>query len=356
MVLLLAGFLKGAAERRTIRFIFCSDVHYGLNREFRGHEDVSASEVSRAMLRSFKELERTALPDDGGVESGDVFGKPDFVICSGDIANRMENGVQTATESWKSFERDWSVLQCPLYLLPGNHDISNAIGYPKPLHPAIDATSATEIYNRSVKSLQEKRTNATFRYSRDKVHYSFVLDSIRFVLMGMWPDVAMRAWFDGEVRGDSLTPTLIFTHDPPEADAKHFTNPNGRHDINRIDKFQNLLCDTASVKAADRKPEGNWKVLEQFIKHRPFIKAYFHGDKNYNEFYTWRGVCGTIALPVFRVDSPMKGEYSADNESRLSYIVVTIDPSKRILTARECLWNTDATPALKWGDMRTIRY
>lgn len=50
------------------------------------------------------------------------------------------------------------------------------------------------------------------------------------------------------------------------------------------------------------------------------IKAYFHGDKNYNEFYTWNGVNGTIDLPVFRVDSPMKGEYSsADERSTFLY-------------------------------------
>ena len=106
-----------------------------------------------------------------------------------------------------------------------------------------------------------------------------------------------RNGFDKETAGDKDVPAFIFTHDPPEADAKHFTNPDGKHDI----------------------------------------KAYFHGDMNYNEFYTWKGVDGSISLPVFRVDSPMKGFDSSSDETLMSFIVVTIEPENMRLTARECL-------------------
>ena len=76
---------------------------------------------------------------------------------------------------------------------------------------------------------------------------------------------------------------------------------------------------------------------------------------NYNEFYVWKGPEGKISLPVFRVDSPMKGEYSATDETLLSFIVVTIDTGKRLLTARECLWNTEKRPGIRWGESATIR-
>ena len=36
-----------------LRFIYCSDLHYGLERDFRGEEDVPADSVSRAMIASF---------------------------------------------------------------------------------------------------------------------------------------------------------------------------------------------------------------------------------------------------------------------------------------------------------------
>lgn len=374
------------AEGRKIHFIYCSDVHYGLEREFRGSV-VTADSVSRAMLAAFLMLEDTRLPEDGGVSGGEVFGRPDFVICTGDIANRMEDGVQTAAESWEQFCRDWSVLapdgmvqaggnaddagggnnvtmglggyRCPLYLVPGNHDISNAIGYTKRMEPGRDPASAAGIYNLMMRP-DTLLVPEDFDYSEDKTHYCFTMDSIRFVFMGMWPDSAMRKWYD-EVAGRQEDgsadgfPTLVFTHDPPEAEAKHFTNPWPGHGINERDGFQNLLTDICSVKYPDFMPKNNWRSLERFFFLHPEIKAYFHGDCNYNEFYTWKGVDGTVELPVFRVDSPMKGEYSSGDETLLSFIVVVIDTQQGLLTARECLWNAGRCPGINWGESRTVR-
>lgn len=134
-ILLFSCTAAGADEGRILRFIYCSDVHYGLEREFRGKE-VGSDEVSRAMLATFKLLSETRLPEDSGVGAGIKFGSPDFVVCTGDVANRMEEGVQSATISWSQFCSDWdSSISSPLYLVPGNHDISNAIGYPKVLSP-----------------------------------------------------------------------------------------------------------------------------------------------------------------------------------------------------------------------------
>lgn len=164
----------------------------------------------------------------------------------------------------------------------------------------------------------------------------------------------MRGWYEAETADSSGFPVLLFTHDPPEAEAKHFTNPSGKHDINDTDKFQNLLSDISSVRYPDMEPEGNWKTLENFIASRPEIRAWFHGDKNYNEFYIWKGVDGSISLPVFRVDSPMKGEYSSEDETLLSFIAVSVAPHGRRLTARECLWNTGSAPGITWGKMCTI--
>ena len=60
-------------------------------------------------------------------------------------------------------------------------------------------------------------------------------------------------------------------------------------------------------------------------------------------------------LHTFRVDSPMKGAVSADDETRLSFQVAEIDPSTQMLTVRECLWNQDpAHPSLTWGESKTV--
>ena len=183
----------GARGGEILRFVYCSDLHYGIDREFRGAESVSADSVSRAMLRSFGLLENAVLPDDGGVGGGCVFGEPDFVVCTGDIANRMERGVQPASESWRQFLRDWAEYLDRLYLVPGNHDISNAIGYPKPMSPERDASSAAGIYDMMMHT-DTTVSAETFDYGTDRTHYTFVMDSVRFVFMGMWPDSCMREW------------------------------------------------------------------------------------------------------------------------------------------------------------------
>ena len=46
--------------------------------------------------------------------------------------------------------------------------------------------------------------------------------------------------------------------------------------------------------------------------------------------------------------TPMKGEYSSADERLLSFIVVTMDVNQRLLTARECLWNTENKTSIQW--------
>jgi len=63
-------------------------------------------------------------------------------------------------------------------------------------------------------------------------------------------------------------------------------------------------------------------------------------NDNANEFYTYAGPDSTIALKTFRVDSPMKGNFSATDETKLSFQLISIDTQKMTMTVRECLWNT----------------
>lgn len=52
----------------------------------------------------------------------------------------------------------------------------------------------------------------------------------------------------------------------------------------------------------------------------------------------------------------MKGEYSSADERLLSFIVVTMDVDQRLLTARECLWNTENKTSIQWGSSCTITF
>ncbi|HET9831987.1 MAG TPA: metallophosphoesterase, partial [Vicinamibacterales bacterium] len=210
------SFLVAAssAQPRTIRFVFTSDAHYGVTRaHFRGHDNVGADVVNRAMVAAINQA-----------------GPLDFVAQGGDIANREEETetgpIQSAAASWAQFEQDYiqgltvttaTGRRAPLYIVPGNHEVSNAIGFYKPMQPPIDKTALLEIYNRMMRPSRPK-TAATYNYASDRVLYSHTIGGVHFVFITIWPDSAVRAWLENDLkRIDRGTPVVLFTHDQPEA-------------------------------------------------------------------------------------------------------------------------------------------
>jgi predicted MPP superfamily phosphohydrolase len=335
------------AHNHVMRFVFTSDAHYGLTRRaFRGQRDVSAHDVNAALVSDVNALEA-----DGPI---------DFVVEGGDVANRAEidEHVQAPSISWAQFKSDYidhltlhttAGTRTPVYVVPGNHDASNAVGFYKAMSPPVDKTPMVEIYN--LMMAPAARTTATYQYATDRVLTSRDVGGVHFVFLTVWPDSAGRRWLEHDLAHVSAsTPVVVFTHDQPDAQSKHFTNPNGAHDVNAADKFENLLSDTfADGKAIDVDDAVEQTAWEQFVRQHQNITAYFHGNSNWNEFYVWRGPRHAVALQTFRVDSPMKGKFSEADERRLSYHVATIDTDTMAMTVRERLWNTAS-----WGDAVTV--
>jgi predicted MPP superfamily phosphohydrolase len=359
----------------VIQIVFTSDVHFGITRPaFDGDSNVPSVKVNARLVSKINHLSALSLPRDEGVGAGQTIGPIDYIMIAGDIANREETPIQSAAASWDQFRHDYlGGIQLhdhhnrptPFLLVPGNHDVSDAIGFYRTMAPPTDATSMAGIYNLMLRPATPK-TAANFRYPQDRIDYSRTIGGICFLFITIWPDSANRIWMEKELsRVDPQTPVIIVAHDPPDGDPAHFTNPNGDHGINSRDRFENLLeeysKDPNNSLGDDGKPKDD--RIEQlgfvkFLKAHPNIKAYFHGHNNWNEFYTYKGPDGDISLPAFRVDSPMKGRTSSKDERRLSFQLISIDPVSRTLTARECLWNPDpskpdATPV--WGESRTIR-
>ncbi len=367
--------LPADTTRPVIRIIFTSDIHYGITRPaFEGDSNVRSHLVNARMVAKINALSSLRLPKDKGVTAGQPVGPVDYLMISGDIANRQDPSAQSAAASWAQFRQDYLeglTLRdhrngpTGFLLLAGNHDVSNAIGFYRMLKPATDASSLAGIYNLMLQPTQTM-TPSGYRYPADKINYTRNIGGVCFLFVNIWPDSANRIWMEKELAGiDTRTPVIIVAHDPPEGDAAHFTNPRGDHDINAKDRFENLLeeyskdlQDTAAT--TDGKPQND--LIEQqgfvaFLKAHPNIKAYFHGHNNWNQFYTYKGPAGDLRLPVFRVDSPMKGKYSAKDETRLSFQLISIDPVARMLTVRECLWNTDPLRPEKdpvWGESFTL--
>ncbi len=350
-------------QSSVVQFIFTSDVHFGLTKEnFRGEKNVPAYLVNEKMVSQMNRLPLAVLPADNGLNAGTKIGFIDALVITGDIANREENGVQSAGDSWKQFQsvfieklqlKDKTGSKTKLLLTPGNHDISNAIGFHRTMVPATDPSSMVGMYNLMMQPAAPK-TNTSFHYPTDKVHYSRNIGGIHFVFVDAWPDSAERVWIERDLsQVKSTTPVFLFTHSLPDVEARFFTNPNGDHSVNEKDKFENLVMESfKDGVSVDGKAILEEKALELFIQKHPNIKAYFHGHNNFTEYYQWKGPDQTISLPCFRADSPMKGRFSSKDETKLAFELVTVDTEAKKITVRECLWNAhpaDPGQTICWG-------
>ncbi len=352
-----------------INMIYTSDSHYGITRaSFQGAATVNAQVVNAAMVAKMNGMSTVVLPNDNGVKANQPIGAIDFVINTGDIANRQESAssIQSAAASWAQFSADYvsgltvknSLGQnAKLLLAPGNHDVSNAIGYTKTLNPAVDKTTMVNIYNMMMNPATPK-TTADYNYTTDKINYSKNIGGVHFMFVTLWPDSTNRIWMANDLASISATmPVVIFTHDQPAIETKHLRNPNGAHTINGTDKFENMVEETCKDGLAVTAPSTiEQRGFASFVKSHPNIKAYFHGNSNWNQFYTYTGPDNDIALRAIRIDSPMKGEGEVGNNSstddkKLSYQVISLDPVSKNMTVRQCLWNPTATAGapVQWG-------
>jgi len=337
------------------QIVFIADLHYGITRAFRGTV-ADANIVNEAMVKQINALPSAIFPSDGGINAGKTINFIDYVAVGGDITNRQQSGIQSATASWNQFSADYlngitlknkNNQDAPLLLIAGNHDVSNAIGYYKSMSPAIDNTSMVNIYNLMLKPSTPK-TSSTYKYDTDKPNYSKNIVGMHLMFLTMWPDSANRVWMEKDLANISpTTPVLIFTHDPAAGEPTHFTNPLGDHGLtsdyeNEIEeRFKGML--------------SLQKEFADFLRVHKNIKAYFHGHTNYNEYYTFVGPDGDLNLHVYRVDSPMKGEVSVSDETKLSFQVIALNEKTKTMTVRECLWNTTgASSKIKWGLTSTV--
>jgi Calcineurin-like phosphoesterase len=371
LLLCIAGFVNtGFAQKSKtplkdsiVQFIFTSDVHFGLTKNtFRGKTNVSALEVNKAMANSMIQLKGQFIPNDNGVNANQVINGFDATIITGDIANRMEEGVQSATKSWEEFKQVYvdsfqitnaNNQNSNLFLVPGNHDMSNAIGFHRPMTPKKDAASMLGIYNLMFPEKQVK----VFDSILNRVHYAKDINGVHFIFLSLYPDSAERVWMEKDLSNISnTTPVLLFAHSIPNVEPRFFENPNGIHDINEEDKFENLVPE----RYKDGKDLKGVTTIEQnefatFIKKHSNIKVYFHGHENYTEYYTYKGPGNDIDLNCLRTDSPMKGRFSAKDETKLAYEIVTINTNTKKLTVREVLWNQPSkTAPFTWGQTATI--
>ena len=326
-----------------ITFVFTSDPHYGVYKEsFRGAQQVSASSVNQAMLATVPILAKSNFPSDGGVGAGQLIGAPSFLVQGGDIANRQdaEENIQSASISWSQFAHDYLQSSFPVYMIPGNHDLDNALGSHKHLKPDVDAGAYLGIYNAMMNPATPVDA-AHFDYLHQPIQFAHDIGGVHMEFVTLWPDARARRWMATDLaKVKTGTPVLLFAHADIEPEDKFFTTEKSQKH-NWLPQLEGSLNDTPQ--------------LDQFLVTHPQIKAYFHGHTHCTKFRTYQGTTA-LHLPVFGVDSPMKGDISANDESKLSYLVITLDSAAGRMTVRECFWNVGkrAGSPLQWGESQTI--
>ena len=200
---------------------------------------------STQMVAAINSLSDASFPYDGGLGSADPSAEW--------ISSLKAATSPTARSSWNKgqFNRRLSPAQftqdyvnglslqnqagrrAELYVVPGNHDASNAVGFHRVMTPAVDPSAMVGIYNLMMRPTKPK-TVETFRYATDRVNYSRDIGGIHLVFLSVWADSHERAWVTRDLLHVPVTtPVIVFMHDQPDAEAKHFINPNGQHDLNR---------------------------------------------------------------------------------------------------------------------------
>src|SRR5262249_41171064 len=136
--------------------------------------------------------------------------------------------------TWRDFRDDYRELALvgrtgapsALFVVPGNHESSDAVGFYKPMDPPTDPSAPIAAYNLMMRPAVPL-TAATYNYDRDRIHTSRDIGGVHFVFLHVWPDSKGRAWMNEDLKKvGRATPVVIFAHDEPEAEAKHFINPN----------------------------------------------------------------------------------------------------------------------------------
>ncbi len=358
-----------------VNFVYTSDNHYGIVRPiFRGNFNVPSPVVNEAMIARMNTLPAQSFPNDGGVGAGQSVGHVDFLMDTGDLANRSEsqsaiaatnitylgagvsypgNSAYTAPVSavtWGQWQHDFlgdantgnragglltltdsQGLGIPVFLSPGNHDVNDAIGMTGKISPAnVDATSFVKIYNRMTPySSQAPITTNVFANPANytnvnlRVNYSFNAGGVHVQCVNMFPDKNILNWMSADLANvPASTPVFLFCHVPlnmAATETKVFGSPTNTSSSAGADIPLTLSGVDSPTSYVDMNAAKQY-VADWLVAH-PNVRALFSGHDNFNGATNWNGQdpnnniiaardAAWAGVTLFRVDSPMKGDIS----------------------------------------------
>ena len=226
---------------------------------------------------------------------------PDFVVHLGDITH-PEPGTPAYEDSAGRFHKVYEALECPLYLVAGNHDIGEKafIGEPLPRQ------QAQRTVNDDMIAEYERHFQSQY-YSFEHQDCLFVIINGMIVNSGLACEEQQRRWLETLLEANPGRRVFMFSHYPPYLSRRDET---GHYD-------------------ATDEPGRSW-LLGVLERHR--VEAFFAGHVH-NFFFNQHGETSCYVLPsvcflrhdyheLFRVAPGMK--QGRHDSAKLGYAVVQV--------------------------------
>jgi len=163
--------------------------------------------------------------------------RPEFVVHLGDMVHPVP-GLQAHEDALDVAQAVYSLLECPLHVVPGNHDIGDK---PHPFSPAPLVTP--ERHERF-----EKRWGPPWK-SFDHGGCHFVLINTPVINSGLPLEDQQWAWLEADLEANGHKRTFVFLHYPPflckPDEDEHYDNiaqPGRQRLISMISDAEATFC------------------------------------------------------------------------------------------------------------------
>jgi Icc-related predicted phosphoesterase len=222
--------------------------------------------------------------------------RPRFVIHLGDLVHPVP-ALPTYPQAARNFRQLTAELECPLYLVPGNHDVGD-----KPV-----AWAPAETVREEYLALWKEHFGADY-YSFDASGLHFVVVNAQTINSGLVVEAEQRTWLERDLASHAAARTFLCLHYPP-----YVTDPE------EDESYDNL-----------GEPGRSW-LLRLVETYRP--EAVFCGHVH-NPWYNRYASTDCYILPstafvrndyseLYRVE-PDDGEGGRNDLAKLGYFLVKV--------------------------------